>query len=204
MSAPREIEEQRGPEADAFEAREDDAAPEDDAVDRVLGNVALERRASVDAAAAADAEPSRHSAVKSARGTRMQTATITVHGGRGTGLPASYVATVRGGFEIEVELDDGVDPALVARAADSGERVLLEEDPDVGAVVVGVLQTRLPETLELRARNIVIDAENEVTIRSGKAGMRLREDGDVELVGSRIVTMSRGLFRLVGRMLRLN
>ena len=60
---------------------------------------------------------------------------------------------------------------------------LHEEDFDGAAVIVGVLQTRLPETLELKARNIVIDAEQEVTIRSGTAGMRLREDGDVELVG---------------------
>ena len=30
------------------------------------------------------------------------------------------------------------------------------------------------------------------------------EDGDVEMVGSRIVSMSRGLYRLVGRVLRLN
>lgn len=180
MSAPKKTEERRTEDAEHADVHEDDA------VDRVLGNVALEESSS------------RREAP------RMRTATITVHGGRGAGLPASYVATVRGGFEIEVQLDDGVDPALVARAAESGDRVLIEEDPDVGAVVVGVLQTRLPETLELKARKIVIDAEDEVTIRSGKAGMRLREDGDVELVGSRIVTMSRGLFRLVGRMLRLN
>jgi len=30
------------------------------------------------------------------------------------------------------------------------------------------------------------------------------EDGDVEVVGSRILTMSRGLFRILGRVLRLN
>lgn len=165
----------------------DQAEEHDRSIDRVLENVQLPDRGA----------PRRE-------GPRMRSATVTVHGGRGTGLPASYVATVRGGVDIEAFLDDGVDPALIAKAAESGDRVLLEEDADLGAVIVGVLQTRLPETLELKARNIVIDAENEVTIRSGKAGMRLREDGDVELVGSRIVTMSRGLFRLVGRMLRLN
>lgn len=134
----------------------------------------------------------------------MRTGTVTVLGGRGSGSPTSYVVTVRGGAQIEAVLDETVDPELVARASRDGDRVLCEEDAEVGAVIVGVLQTRLPETLELKARNIVIDAESEVTIKSGKAGMRLREDGDVELVGSRITTMSRGLFRLVGRMLRLN
>ncbi|MFO0616106.1 MAG: hypothetical protein U0414_26160 [Polyangiaceae bacterium] len=185
MTAPRET---RDPSA-AEELADDREAPEQEherAVERVLENAALPE-------------------VRQGRDVpRMRTGTVTVHGGRGTGLPASYVVTVRGGLEIEVELDDGVDPELVARASRSGDRVLLEEDPELGAVIVGVLQTRLPETLELKANHIVIDAESEVTIRSGKAGMRLREDGDVELVGSRIVTMSRGLFRLVGRMLRLN
>ena len=41
-------------------------------------------------------------------------------------------------------------------------------------------------------------------LRSGRAALRMRGDGDVELVGSRIATMSRGLYRLVGRVLRLN
>lgn len=160
---------------------------EDGAVDRVLESVAMP------APRATSGGPP-----------RMRTGTVTVLGGRGSGVPASYVVTVRGGAQIEAVLDDGVDPELIARASQGGDRVLCEEDADLGAVIVGVLQTRLPETLELKARNIVIDAESEVTIKSGKAGMRLREDGDVELVGSRITTMSRGLFRLVGRMLRLN
>lgn len=159
-------------------------------VEQMLERVALSERA-------AEPAPRRD-------GARMRSGTVTVYGGRGTGLPASYVLTVRGGAQIEAQLDEGVDPELVRRAAQQGDRVLAEEDFDGAAVIVGVLQTRLPETLELKARNIVIDAEQEVTIRSGTAGMRLREDGDVELVGSRIVTMSRGLFRLVGRMLRLN
>ncbi|MEZ4311015.1 MAG: hypothetical protein R3F14_23480 [Polyangiaceae bacterium] len=41
-------------------------------------------------------------------------------------------------------------------------------------------------------------------LRAGRAALRLREDGDVELVGSRISAASRGLFRIVGRILRLN
>ena len=50
----------------------------------------------------------------------------------------------------------------------------------------------------------MIEAEREILIRSGRGAMRIREDGDIEVVGSRISTMSRGLFRIVGRVLRLN
>ena len=51
---------------------------------------------------------------------------------------------------------------------------------------------------------LTIDAAEELVLRAGRAALRLREDGDVELVGSRISAASRGLFRLVGRILRLN
>jgi hypothetical protein len=70
--------------------------------------------------------------------------------------------------------------------------------------VVGVLQTRIPRELTLKADKIHIDARHELLLRSGRGAMRIRQDGDVELVGSRISAMSRGLFRLVGRVLRLN
>ena len=106
--------------------------------------------------------------------------------------------------EREADVDEAVDVELVRRAFESGDRVLCEADDDGEPVIVGVLQTRIPDKLELRARQIVIEGDEELVLRSGKAAMRLREDGDVELVGSRISTVSRGLFRLVGRMLRLN
>lgn len=101
-------------------------------------------------------------------------------------------------------LDEGVDRALIARAMAAGDAVLAEVDASGQAVIVGVIQRRLPEIAEIKAEKIVIDAEQEVTIRAGRAALRLREDGDVELVGSRISTLSRGLYRIVGRVLRLN
>jgi len=50
----------------------------------------------------------------------------------------------------------------------------------------------------------VLEGEQEVLIRSGGAAIRFPEDGNVELVSSRIATMSRGLCRLVGHVLRLH
>lgn len=101
-------------------------------------------------------------------------------------------------------IGDEVDPVLVTRALESGDAVLVEVDPGSTPVIVGILQTRIPTKLELKAATIHIEAESEVLLRAGGAALRLREDGEVELVGSRILTMSRGLFRIVGRVLRLN
>lgn len=103
---------------------------------------------------------------------------------------------------IVAELAPELDGALARQALERKDAVLVE----TGAVpvVVGVLQTRMPSELKLKAATIEIEGENEVLIRSGRAALRLREDGDIEIVGSRISAASRGLFRLVGRILRLN
>lgn len=129
-------------------------------------------------------------------------------------LRTARVAGVRGreadivfrgrGARVRATLDEGVDVDLVKRALAGNDAVLVEIDPDVGPVIVGVVQTRLPDVLEIKARKITLDADEELLMRAGRGAMRIREDGDVELVGSRISTLSRGLFRIVGRVLRLN
>jgi hypothetical protein len=105
---------------------------------------------------------------------------------------------------VTATIDEGVDRALVEGAAARGDMMLVEVDPGATPVVVGMVQRRAPETLELRADRVVIEAGRELLLRSGRGALRIREDGDVELVGSRISTVSRGLFRVVGRILRLN
>lgn len=129
-------------------------------------------------------------------------------------LRTARVVSVRGreatiayrgrGVPVAATIDEGVDRELVARALAGNEAVLVEADPEVGPVIVGVVQTRLPDAVEIKARKITIDADEELLLRAGRGAMRIREDGDVELVGSRISTLSRGLFRIVGRVLRLN
>jgi hypothetical protein len=105
---------------------------------------------------------------------------------------------------VEADLDEGVDAELVQRAMENGDRVLVEIDPALGPLVVGVVQRRVPAKVELRGETVVIEADREILLRTGRGAMRIREDGDIEVVGSRISTMSRGLFRIVGRVLRLN
>ncbi len=102
------------------------------------------------------------------------------------------------------QLDEGVDREVIERAMENGDLVLVEVDAGGQPFVIGVIQRKVPEALTLKAQKVTLDADQEITLRAGRAALRLREDGDVELVGSRISTMSRGLFRIVGRVLRLN
>ncbi len=105
---------------------------------------------------------------------------------------------------VDGQLGPGVSDELVGQAARNGDAVVLECIAGEPPLVVGVLQTSIPAELTIKARTIHLEAEQEVLMRSGRGAMRIRQDGDVEIVGSRISAMSRGLFRLVGRVLRLN
>ena len=91
-----------------------------------------------------------------------------------------------------------------SRVRETRQRVLVESDGRGHLCVVGMLQTRVPEVTKLQGRIIEINASDSLTLKSGRAGLRFRADGDVELVGSRISAASRGLLRLVGKALRLN
>ncbi|NUO48239.1 MAG: hypothetical protein HOV80_05200 [Polyangiaceae bacterium] len=102
------------------------------------------------------------------------------------------------------EIESDVDHEVIQEAFENGDRVLCEPDEEGNPVVVGVVRSRKPDTVKILARKVEIEGDEELLLRSGKSALRLREDGDVELVGSRISAASRGLFRLVGRMLRLN
>jgi hypothetical protein len=111
----------------------------------------------------------------------------------------------RGGTEpVKAELAAEVEEALLALALRNRDSVLVEVGEGERPVVVGVMPTRLPREMHIAADKILVEAAQEVVLRAGRAALRLREDGDVELVGSRISAASRGLFRIVGRVLRLN
>lgn len=103
-----------------------------------------------------------------------------------------------------VPIAEFVERELLERALVEKNRVLVERESDGTALVIGVLQTRLPETLRIEAQKLELTGREEITLRSGRAGLRLKADGSVELVGARISAASRGLLRLVGKALRLN
>jgi hypothetical protein len=132
-------------------------------------------------------------------GVAMRTAVPVAVRGRIVQLRVRGVAA-----EVTAELAPGVSPEVVSLAAKNGDAVVVECVEGEAPLVVGVLQTRVPRELVLKAEKIQIEGDEELLLRSGRGALRIRRDGDVELVGSRISAMSRGLFRLVGRVLRLN
>jgi len=112
---------------------------------------------------------------------------------------------LRGSREaVSATIAPDVDRELVEEAAAHKGSVLVEAGEDGIAWIVGIVQTQKPSEVHVTGEKIVVEGSREVLIRAGRAALRLREDGDVELVGSRISAASRGLFRIVGRILRLN
>jgi len=105
---------------------------------------------------------------------------------------------------VQAEIAPEVDPEIIADAAADGGSVLIELGEGETPLVVAALQTRKPREIRLRATTIHIEGDEEVLLRSGRGAVRIRADGDIEVIGSRISAASRGLFRIVGRLLRLN
>ena len=184
--------ERRGEHADPTEV-----ADADRRLDELLEKVEMVP----EAAAASDSAVSESDEVSAMRWPAVQTRTARV-----VNITADQVnLRVRGAAEpFSAKLAPGVSPELVSQAITNADHVVIECEADGSVYVVGVLQTRVPRELTLTADKIHIDARHELLLRSGRGAMRIRQDGDVELVGSRISAMSRGLFRLVGRVLRLN
>jgi len=106
--------------------------------------------------------------------------------------------------ELPVPLAPEVEIEVVDDAIERGDAVLIEVVEGEAPAVIGVLTRRRSGPSTVRGSTITVQADDEILLRAGRAALRLRSDGDVELVGSRISATSRGLFRLVGRLLRLN
>lgn len=161
--------------------------------------ISLEELVSAMPAPAAEARPIVAPTQKSAFAPGLRTArVVAVAGRRATVAMRGAHEPVTATIAPEVEVD------LIAEAAANRESVLVEVAEDGEVTVVGLVQTRRPRELHVKGDKIVVEGEREVLLRAGRAALRLREDGDVELVGSRISAASRGLFRIVGRILRLN
>ncbi|WP_437491583.1 hypothetical protein WME75_15895 [Sorangium sp. So ce1014] len=132
-------------------------------------------------------------------GAAMRTARVAAIAGRGARI------VVRGSAEpLEALVAPEVDPEVIADAHARGDAVLVELCEGALPLIVGALTTQRPKALHLKATTITIEGEQELLLRSGRGAVRIREDGDIEVVGSRISAASRGLFRIVGRLLRLN
>jgi hypothetical protein len=107
-------------------------------------------------------------------------------------------------FDRAVRVAPEVDRTWLELAARSGETVLVETLPEMGSTVIGMIQTRPLTDLLLEAETITLAAKKDITLVAGRSALRLRENGHVELVGTRISQISSGVLKLVGRLLRLN
>ncbi|WP_437615285.1 hypothetical protein WMF20_18080 [Sorangium sp. So ce834] len=163
-------------------------------LDDVLAGPAAE--AAAPAAEAAEPLPARGA---QPLGAAMRTARVAAVAGRRAQL------VVRGAAgPVEALVAPEVDPEVIADAHARGDAVLVELCEGEPPLIVGALTTQRPKALHFKAGTITIEGEQELLLRSGRGAVRIREDGDIEVVGSRISAASRGLFRIVGRLLRLN
>ncbi|WP_437552987.1 hypothetical protein WME97_17140 [Sorangium sp. So ce367] len=132
-------------------------------------------------------------------GAAMRTARVASIVGRKASI---HVRGAEGPVDAQIAPD--VDPEVIADARARGDAVLVELCEGEPPLIVAALTTQRPQTLHLKATTVAIEAEQELLLRSGRGAVRIRQDGDIEVVGSRISAASRGLFRIVGRLLRLN
>lgn len=113
--------------------------------------------------------------------------------------------TWRGRTElVDADVASDVDDALLALALQNGDSVLVELVPNEPPIIVGMLQTRMPSKVHIAADEVHFEAAKVLVLRAGRAALKLHEDGEVELLGTKINAVSRGLFKIVGRVLRLN
>ena len=105
---------------------------------------------------------------------------------------------------VDADVASDVDDALLALALQNGDSVLVELVPNEPPIIVGMLQTRMPSKVHIAADEVHFEAAKVLVLRAGRAALKLHEDGEVELLGTKINAVSRGLFKIVGRVLRLN
>ncbi|WP_437580506.1 hypothetical protein [Sorangium sp. So ce887] len=132
-------------------------------------------------------------------GAAMRTARVAAIAGR---MASIHLRGAEGPVDAQIASD--VDPEVIADARARGDAVLVELCEGEPPLIVAALTTQRPKALHLKATTISIEGDEELLLRSGSGALRIRKNGDIEVVGSRISAASRGLFRIVGRLLRLN
>jgi hypothetical protein len=81
--------------------------------------------------------------------------------------------TLRGQHDpVEATIASEVDPAVICEALETGDSVLVELTRGECPLIVGVLHTRQPREIRLKATTIQIEGEEEVLIRSGRGALR--------------------------------
>jgi hypothetical protein len=106
---------------------------------------------------------------------------------------------------LEANIAPEVDIEFLTETLRGGRQVLVEGFSEGPPLIIGVLATqKTAPTTTIKAADLELEGTRSVTLRSGRAGLRLHSDGEIELVGTRVSLAARGLMRVVGRVLRLN
>lgn len=112
------------------------------------------------------------------------------------------------GERLEAAVLPGVEAELIEDCLRSGQLVIVTETNE-GATILGALQTvrtLVPERdgrLSLRARSIRIEAEDGVTIQSGKSSARLESNGKLVLEGHRMLIDVNANVRVLSQLVEL-
>jgi hypothetical protein len=92
---------------------------------------------------------------------------------------------------------------------DAGREVLLvfENGALTSPIIVGVIQERAVSpagAVTIDAKQITLDASEELTLRSGKASITLLGDGRIVIKGMEIVSRARGTHKVKGGTVQIN
>ncbi len=110
---------------------------------------------------------------------------------------------------VSVAIDPSVHAVVLRGALDRGERAIVQRDHQ-GLSVIGVLRTCATpgvdegEEYRLKARRIVIEADHEASMISGRHGLFVRALGQVETIAETITSRAAGVHKIIGRIIRLN
>jgi hypothetical protein len=103
--------------------------------------------------------------------------------------------------------DASVDPALLEEAALSGARAVVE--PGTAPAIVGVLMTARAVSVdrsgavELDVRRLAINVAEEALVKSAGAFLRVGV-AEIETYGANVITRAREIYRVLGRMVKIN
>jgi hypothetical protein len=113
------------------------------------------------------------------------------------------------GAPVRAQLASAGAQVRTARAAVGREVVLLiDPRPGRAPVLMGFLETALPEATELEARvdgrRVELDGRDEIVLKCGQASITLRRNGRIVIRGAQVETHAAGLNRIKGGSVSIN
>lgn len=115
---------------------------------------------------------------------------------------------VGSGSECEAMIDRSVDPALVARAQQTGARVVIEHGHPL--MIVGLLTTERALTvdrhgdIDARVRNFSLSAAGHVLMKTPLSFLQMDTEGQIEMFGQKLLSRARKVAKILAAHISLN